>query len=265
MDWRLSTHASPFIYVAPAAESLDERPALRILALETSGRSGSVAALLDNNLLAQMELDPGERSAKALAPAVRQVLAQSGWPPRSIQLVAATLGPGSFTGLRIGVTTAKLLAYAAGAQCLGIDTLDVIAAQVPAELNCGRIVAAIDAGRGELFVKRFVRGAAGSWTPDGEIAIEAIGAWLERLMPDDAVTGPAIEMLADRLPAGVLVVESRLWQPVAATVGRLAALRYAAGDRGDAWKLAPIYIRRSAAEEKRDNSAIRSSRSPGSH
>lgn len=224
---------------------------MRILALETSGRSGSVAALVDNNLLTQMELDPGERSAGALAPAVRQALAQSGWPPRSIQLVAVTIGPGSFTGLRIGVTTAKLLAYAAGAECLGINTLDAIAAQVPTEIESGRIVAAIDAGRGELFVKRFIRETAGSWTPEGDAAIEAIDAWLARLAAKDAVTGPAIAMLADRLPSDVLVVESRLWQPMAATVGRLAALRYAAGERGDAWKLAPFYLRRSAAEEKR--------------
>jgi len=251
VDWRLSTHSSPFIYVAPAAESLDEQLALRILALETSGRSGSVATLVDNNLLAQMELDPSERSAGALAPAVRQALAQSGWPPRSIQMVAVTIGPGSFTGLRIGVTTAKLLAYAAGAECLGIDTLDAIAAQVSTEIDSGRLVAAIDAGRGELFVKRFVRGIAGSWTPEGETAIEAIDAWLARLAAKDAITGSAIAMLADHLPSDVLVVESRLWQPMAATVGRLAALRHAAGERGDAWKLAPFYLRRSAAEEKR--------------
>lgn len=251
MDWRLLTHASPFIYVAPAAESPDEHPVLRILALETSGRSGSVAALVDNNLLTQMELDPGERSAGALAPAVRHVLAQSGWPPRSVQLVAVTAGPGSFTGLRIGVTTAKLLAYAAGAECLGIDVLDVIAAQVPADIEGSRLVAAIDAGRGELFTKRFVRQTGGECISSGETSIEAIGAWLERLAPGDVVTGPAIEMLVDRLPAGVRAVESRLRQPMAATVGRLAALHYAAGERGDAWKLAPVYIRRSAAEEKR--------------
>lgn len=250
MDWRLSTHLSSFIYVAPAAENLDEQAALRILALETSGRSGSVAAIVDNNLLTQLELDPGERSAGALAPAVRQAFAQSGWPPRSIQLVAVTVGPGSFTGLRIGVTTAKLLAYAAGAECLGIDTLDAIAAQVPTEIDSDRVVAAIDAGRGELFVKRFVRGTADSWMPDDETAIEAIDAWLARLAAKDAVTGPAIAMLADRLPSGALVADSRLWQPMAATVGRLAALRYAAGERGDAWKLAPFYLRRSAAEEK---------------
>ena len=222
---------------------------MRILSIETSGRSGSVATLVGNNLLAQIELDPTQRSAAGLAPAVRQALAQSGWPPRSFQLVAATVGPGSFTGLRIGVTTANVLAYAAGAECLGIDTLDAIAAQVPGEIDRERVVAAIDAGRGEVFTKRFVR-QAGGWTASEPSALEPIEAWLGRLSGGDAVTGPAIEMLAGRLPAGVMIVEAKLWQPMAATVGRLAAACYAAGERGDAWKLAPVYLRRSAAEEK---------------
>lgn len=222
---------------------------MRILSIETSGRSGSVAALVGNNLLAQIELDPRERSAAGLAPAVRQALAQSGWPPRSFQLVAAAVGPGSFTGLRIGITTAKVLAYAAGAECLGIDTLDTIAAQVPGEIDRERVVAAIDAGRREVFTKRFVRQASG-WMADEPSAIEPIEVWLARLSPGDAVSGPAIEMLAGRLPSGMLVVDAQLWQPMAATVGRLAAARYAAGERGDVWKLAPVYLRRSAAEEK---------------
>jgi len=231
---------------------LDEHPpALRILALETSGRSGSVAALFGNNLLVQIELDPGQRSAASLAPTVRQLLLQAGWPPRSVQLVAVAIGPGSFTGLRIGVTTAKLLAYAAGAECLGIETLDVIAAQTPLDIDRRLLVAASDAGRGELFTKRFAQDASGEWAPSDETAIEPIDAWLGRLTPDDAVTGPAIEMLADRLPAGVMAVEPALRQPMAATVGRLAAVRYAAGQRCDAWSLAPFYLRRSAAEEKR--------------
>lgn len=230
---------------------MDEYPALRILALETSGRSGSVAALAGNKLLLQIELDPAERSAAALAPAVRRALAQAGWPPRSVQLVAAANGPGSFTSLRIGVTTAKLLAYAAGAECLGLDTLDVIAAQMPTSIERGRLVAAIDAGRGELFTKRFERDAGGDWAPSGDTAIEPIDAWLGRLSVEDVVTGPAIELLAGRLPSGVAVVEDSLRQPMAATVGRLAAARHAAGQRGDAWQLAPCYLRRSAAEEKR--------------
>lgn len=168
-----------------------------------------------------------------------------------MQLIAAAIGPGSFTGLRIGVTTAKLLAYAAEAECLGIETLDVIAAQTPVEIDRRRLIAAIDAGRGELFTKPFARDAGGEWTPSDAAAIEPIDAWLKRLTSDDAVTGPAIELLADRLPAGVVAVEAGLRQPMAATVGRLAAMRYAAGQRGDVWSLAPFYLRRSAAEEKR--------------
>ncbi|MEX0712672.1 MAG: tRNA (adenosine(37)-N6)-threonylcarbamoyltransferase complex dimerization subunit type 1 TsaB, partial [Pirellulales bacterium] len=88
---------------------------MRILALETSGKSGSVAVLRGDVLLAEEPLEPSQRSAQSLAPAMRQLLEAVAWTPRDVQLVAVTLGPGSFTGLRVGVTTAKTFAYAVGA------------------------------------------------------------------------------------------------------------------------------------------------------
>ncbi|HEV7221934.1 MAG TPA: tRNA (adenosine(37)-N6)-threonylcarbamoyltransferase complex dimerization subunit type 1 TsaB [Pirellulales bacterium] len=228
---------------------------MRILALETSGRLGSVAALDDNNLLAQMELNPSTRSAASLAPAVREILARVSWPPASVELVAVTVGPGSFTGLRIGVTTAKLFAYAVEADLVGVNTLNAIARQALAETNRSRLAAAIDAGRGQVFARRFERQAGEDWKPMGETAIESVEDWLRQLTSEDAVSGPAIDALADRIPSSVQVVEAAHRQPMAATVGQLARERHAAGQRDDVWKLAPLYLRRSAAEEKREGSA----------
>src|SRR5271163_2151267 len=96
----------------------------RILALETSELTGSVAAAADGNVLAELQLDPQQRSAQSLAPAIRALLAQVGWQPADIDLLAVTIGPGSFTGLRVGVATAKVFAYACGAEVLGISTLE---------------------------------------------------------------------------------------------------------------------------------------------
>jgi len=225
---------------------------LRILALETSGPLASVAALDGNNLLAQMELNPSTRSAASLAPAVRELLSRADWPPASVELVAVAIGPGSFTGLRIGVTTAKVFAYAVGAELIGVNTLDVVARQVPTEIARRSLSAVLDAGRGQVFARRFERQDDDSCAPTGETAIEPIEEWLRQLEPEDAVTGPALESLADRIPSGVSVVDALHWRPMAATVVRLAALRHAAGQREDVWKLAPLYLRRSAAEEKRD-------------
>src|SRR5687768_6416743 len=110
---------------------------LRILALETSGRSGSVAALIGQvvpvrtRVIGQQALDDHQRNAQSLAPAIRSLLDVAGWRPADVQLVAVTAGPGSFTGLRVGVTTAKVFAYATSAAVLGVDTLEVIAQQAP--------------------------------------------------------------------------------------------------------------------------------------
>jgi tRNA threonylcarbamoyladenosine biosynthesis protein TsaB len=223
---------------------------MRILALETSGTSGSVAALMAENVLCQLELDPALRSARSLAPALHQVLNEAGWRPRDVQLVAIVVGPGSFTGLRVGVTTAKAFAYAVGAEILGVDTLEVLAEQAPADSSV--VHAAIDAQRQELFVATFsgTDHFSLSRVPQAATRIIAIDAWLESLEPGDVVIGPALAKLKDRLPPDVLVAPEACWAPMAANVGRIASRRYAAGERGDLWRLAPAYLRRSAAEEK---------------
>ena len=85
---------------------------MRLLALETSGMSGSVATLASGGKPQVVRLPATERSARGLAPAVREAVRLAGWKPTEVGVVAVTVGPGSFTGLRIGVTTAKTLAYA---------------------------------------------------------------------------------------------------------------------------------------------------------
>src|SRR5262245_56901299 len=103
----------------------------RILAIETSGRHGSVATLggepAGARLIGQTVLTGEERTAQVLAPAIQQLLIATEWSPKSIDPVAVTVGPGSFTGLRIGVTTAKAIAYAVGADVLGVNTLEPLA------------------------------------------------------------------------------------------------------------------------------------------
>ena len=88
---------------------------MRILALETTEMAGSLAAMHDRKLLAEIELDSKQRTAQSLAPGMKTLLAEAGWRPTDVELVAVTIGPGSFTGLRLGVTTAKTFAYAVGA------------------------------------------------------------------------------------------------------------------------------------------------------
>lgn len=219
---------------------------MRILALETSSLHGSVAALQDDRVLGQTVLDPRQRTAQSFAPAMLQQLAAVGWQPQDIQLVAVTVGPGSFTGLRIGVTAAKTLAYAVGAEVIGLNTLAVIAGQAPA--GWPEVAAVLDAQRQQLFAARF-RPDGPRWATVRETEVVDQAQWLAALRPGWAVTGPGLERLREPLPPGVVVVDRAAWVPQAASVGRLGYLAYQAGTRDDLWTLTPQYYRPSAAEE----------------
>lgn len=223
---------------------------MKILALETSGTSGSVAALLGGEVLCEAELDPRQRSAQSLAPAIRDLLTRVGWRPAAIELIALPIGPGSFTGLRVGVMTAKTLAYATGAQVLGIGTLEVIASRAPVELRSVTVV--LDAQRKQIFAQRFERSNDGQMAMCGELEILDIEPWLAALPSDTVLSGPMLGRLADRIPQSVTTVDAACWQPMASATGLLAARRFAQGRRDDLWTLSPRYHRRSAAEEKRD-------------
>jgi tRNA threonylcarbamoyladenosine biosynthesis protein TsaB len=227
---------------------------MRISAIETSGYHGSVALLTAADdgvqLVNQTALTGDQRTAAALAPALRQLLREADWPPASIELVAVAVGPGSFTGLRIGVTTAKTFAYAAGASIVGVDTLDVLAAQARPSDAC--LCSIMDAQRQELFAARF-QNVGSHWKKVSETSIVAQDSWLAQLRQGECVIGPALRKLAPRLPPGVVSAPDDVWEPTAETVGRVAWHAYQAGHRDDLWKLMPNYYRPSAAEEKRPN------------
>jgi tRNA threonylcarbamoyladenosine biosynthesis protein TsaB len=230
-----------------------------------------------SNVLLELELNPGQRSAQSLAPAIKSLLQQVSWQPAEVQLVAVTIGPGSFTGLRVGVTTAKTFAYSVGAEILGIDTLETIAANVgergerradredqragmsssPALLKnsaikdvSSQLQVIFDAQRGDIVAGSFARSEDGWFRPIDKQRLISIDQWLADLRPGMAVTGPILNKLQSRLPPDIMVLDERYWHPRAAQVARLAARDYAAGHRDDLWTLLPRYSRRSAAEEK---------------
>jgi len=223
---------------------------VKILALETTETLGSVAAADDGNLLEELELDPNSRSAQSLTPAIQTLLGQLAWRPQDVDLVAVTRGPGSFTGLRVGVTTAKVFAYAAGAEILGVDTLETIASAVPDEVRA--VAVAVDAQRHEVVAGMFRRAEDGWFRPTGPSELVALDAWLGGLEPGTTITGPILRKCARQVPDHLVVLDERYWAPRAATVARLAGRDHAAGRRDDLWSLVPRYSRRSAAEEKWD-------------
>src|SRR5258705_13496703 len=114
--------------------------------------------------------DPG-RHGRALGPAVVSLLEELGWKPRDVNVVLVSRGPGSYTGLRVGIMSAKTFAYATGAALLAIDTFAAIASQAPAEVVCVDVIA--DAQQDKLYVQRFGRSeAAAGMQPASPLRIQ---------------------------------------------------------------------------------------------
>lgn len=221
------------------------------LGIETSGWGGSVALARGGTVVARRSLDPaGRRHARTLVPEIQAVLADADVGPRQLDLVAVSIGPGSFTGLRVGVVCAKTLAWAARAAIVAVDTFLVIAEAAPPHVHRLQVVG--DGQRGDLYVGRYVRDAGGRWERIGDIEIEAADAWLGRLGPDDVVTGPGLERHAAAAARICRLLPESLWAPEAASVALLGEVRAQRGATDDLWSLEPFYLRRSGAEEKAD-------------
>jgi len=221
---------------------------MRILAIETSESGGSVAALWGERVLIERRLPLAKGTAAELVPTIREILQQVGWRPIDIQGVGVTIGPGSFTGLRVGVTTAKTLAYATQAAVAGVDTFEAIAFACPPVVS--HLAVVIDGQQGQIVCKQFRRGCDGEMAASGPWQLVDRDTWLERLPTGIAVAGSALRGFSGNLPQGVQSLDSRFWTPTASTVGRLAARRLGRGECDDLWSLTPRYHRPSAAEER---------------
>ncbi len=227
---------------------------------------GSIALLENAEIVAQLDLANGIRTTCSLIPGIQDQLAKLGWQPTDLDLVAVSHGPGSFTGLRVGITVAKALAYALGAEVMGISTLDVIARQAEvsspdlatrtseidtSEVGVQSLWSLIDAQRQQVFVARYEPVASAPWRRAESTCVLGVDTWLAKIAPGDVISGPPVEKLRSRVRPDVAIIAAVNGVPRAATVGRLAAEAFHRGERGDLWALVPQYHRLSAAEEKR--------------
>jgi len=220
----------------------------RILIIETSGQPGVVALAAGEKLLGEQRLNEARRHARDLAPMVSALLAKQGWRALDLEGVFVSRGPGSYTGLRVGVMSAKTLAYATGARLLALDTFAAIARQAPSNANMVDVVA--DAQQDKLYVQRFRRQSANAWEATAALAITPFADWLATLTPDVAVMGPGLTENETRLPPTVMVAPREDWQPRAASLLALGMECWRRGDRDDPFAVEPLYLRPSSAEEK---------------
>jgi len=222
---------------------------VKTIAIDTSLAVGSVAALEDS-AVAEAPLAAGDH-ARLLAPALVDVAGRLGWQPRDATLVAVVRGPGSFTGLRIGVATAKALAWAGGAALVGVSGFTVVARRTARALpaHAGPVAIAFDAGRREVYAALATPDAVDptGWTVSAGGLVPA-DDWLAGLPAGTCVSGPALAAAA--IPARLVAAPREAWFPTAAEAGRAALALAAAGRVDDAAALVPDYLRPSYADEK---------------
>jgi tRNA threonylcarbamoyladenosine biosynthesis protein TsaB len=219
------------------------------MVLETSGRVGQVALALGEQLLSERRLDEARRHARDLAPSVAALLAEQGWRPADLELVIVSLGPGSYTGLRVGLMSARALAYALGKPLLGVETFQAIARQAPPEARAIEVIA--DAQQDKVYTQSFRRDTDGAAPhPTSGLTIQSFAAWVAGRDPDAWVTGPGLTLYGPRLSSEVRLVEAEAQAPRVASVLAVGMQRWGQGEQDDLWSLEPIYGRPSSAEEK---------------
>ena len=223
---------------------------MKTVAIDTSLPSGSVAAL-DGERMSEVCFAPAQAHARRIAAALAEATAALGWGVADADLVAVIRGPGSFTGLRVGIAAAKGIAWAGGMKIVGVSGFEVIGAGVGGEEP---IHIVYDAGRGDLFAATVhpAPAAPTGWQTDGGVLVP-IDAWVARLPPGATLSGPGLDLEAvaalvaargDLRPAAGA---ARL--PSAAAAGRHGLRLLTAGATGSAAELAPDYLRPSYAQE----------------
>ena len=229
-----------------------------ILALDTSTLRAAVALETADGAIHVARPDPRARHGRQLVPSLRALLDEAALAPGAIDVIAVGLGPGSYTGLRVGLTAAKVLAYAAGRPLVGFDSLEAIARNAPDDATSVAVVA--DAQRGDLYAAAFGRDVPGGpLVRRGPTRIESLAGWAARLDPETLVLGPGLELAslrnileghALRMPDG----DEAHW-PDGRRLPSLARDLWQQGRRDDPWFLEPSYLRRSAAEDQWDRKA----------
>ena len=225
----------------------------RALALETSARTGSVAAALDGIVLAEEEFQHGLQHAAQILPIIDRLCRPPlGWSAKDLDELYISAGPGSFTGLRIGVTLAKTLALATGVKLVAVPTLRVLAENAPPEAQ--HLILVLDAKRDQIFSARYERDPlSGAWVEREPAHLDSLTAMLARASRPVHLLGEGIphhEKFIPRCDAGVIVTPADLWRPRARIVAEIGHRMAHQGQFTDPDRFTPTYIRKPEAEEK---------------
>lgn len=220
-----------------------------MLAIETSGRVGSVALAEDGRVVAGDQFPHGLRHAAEMIPRIDRLCASLGIGPRDLGEIAVSIGPGSFTGLRIGVTLAKTLAMVTGARLIAVPTVRAVARNAPDPAT--ELIVVLDAKRERIFTAALSRNGS-DWIEREPAHLDDLGSMLSRAPRPVWLLGDGIPAHRQFLPPTDMLVHltsPELWQPRASAVVAEARILAAAGDFIEPDRLVPVYLRKAEAEE----------------
>jgi tRNA threonylcarbamoyladenosine biosynthesis protein TsaB len=210
---------------------------MRLLLMHTSGGEGSVA-LADTELavaIVAREMLPGRSSSERLVPAVKRLMEASGWTLRELAAIVVVHGPGSFTGVRVGLSAAKGLSEASGVPLVAVSRLALLAAS--AGEGDGTIFAVLDAGRGEFYLGEYV----------GQRCVREVLLSGEDLV--SAIVDGVVVVCEAKVKEALGAVHPKLVdEPSAEDALPFAVERIAAGEFDDAALVDANYLRRTDLE-----------------
>lgn len=221
---------------------------MNVLGIDTSTVTGGVALLSDDRLVGESVLNIRTTHSERLLPALERLLADAGITVKELDLLSVVTGPGSFTGLRIGVGTAKGLSYALGVPIVGVTTLEGYGWQF--KFFPGIVVAMVDARRENVFWQAFREGIALVDPSYG--SLQSVLDWCscsKRSEEQFLFVGDGAINYGEQIRASQSVPPSQnLLRPSA--VAHLGYIRYLQGEHSDAFSLNPTYMRQTEAERK---------------
>jgi tRNA threonylcarbamoyladenosine biosynthesis protein TsaB len=224
--------------------SSSQQKSTLILALETATEKGSLALAAADRVLLEYSLESHGDYLTRLMPGVAAILRHTGKEVSDLAGVAVSVGPGNFTGLRIGLATAKTLAWSLGCPLVPVPTMEVVAAQAPRQPHPVGVV--MDAKRGEVFWGRFLCPEDQPQVLEGPLRLLVVDL-PARLHSPLLLTGPGLdahrEALTELLPPEIAWAPAELRWPRASTLAHLARRRLEAGLTANPAQLVPTYLR----------------------
>ncbi|MBI2470890.1 MAG: tRNA (adenosine(37)-N6)-threonylcarbamoyltransferase complex dimerization subunit type 1 TsaB [Planctomycetes bacterium] len=223
---------------------------MKVLGIETSGNIGGVAVCENKHVIVAKGFGAGMQHGKELIPAIRTTLHEIGWKPRDIDLIAVDVGPGSYTGLRVGVACAKTLAYALNKPVVDVPIFDIIAESYT--IGSIPICPIIDARRNHVYACIYTMEGAQRKRLTEFLVIQP--EKLLSILPRPVIIfGDGVAPYKDIFQQKDIIIDEEAHAiPNSRCVALLGGKMYDAGHRCEIDKLLPLYLRRAEAVEKRE-------------